>query len=196
MGMAFPTELTNDKLFDRVLAQQFQVTIIRLYRNQPGMVRWWAPTLTTVEGKIQQMLDVLAARNWSDAQKSTALDRIEADIGATYEAFFLRWAQLENAGDWQFEYKTMAAYGVEIVTEPPGAVVHYIMAGSWDLYQLGRRNGKNVPKPAWEQASGNSVTLIGKYYFHAQFENSQTKVIGPILINRGRSLVFTPRGLR
>lgn len=193
----FPRHWTNDPMFDRVFNAQFQVSLIRAYRNTPARRQGWKPFLNAAELQIEIMINTVRDPNLTAEQKSVALGAMEDRIDQFYRARLDKWCQDDpGIGSAQLTCCNSPHFNVQFVTEPDGAVVTYVTAGKYALYQLAQAKNPTLPPLDWVTPTGRSAILVGMYYFKAEFNGSQPKTTGPALVDKDVVLVFTPNGMR
>ncbi len=141
---------------------------------------------------ISQMLSTISDPNLTPAQKERSLTAIEATIKSNYDLRLNHWCMSEedNLGEYTYIRKA-TEYEVTLATVPAGTVVKYVTAGRWALYQIAKAQNVQVPDLVWDTPASSPVPLVGKYYFHADFDNCP--VDGPIAINKNTTLIFTPK---
>lgn len=86
-----------------------------------------------------------------------------------------------------------------VKADPDGAVVRYMPAGHWDLYQFQVNTKKlpNVAKPGWitiRQGGKINFAAEGQYHFNVKWPDK--KPFQEIVqISNDNDLIFTPNGV-
>jgi hypothetical protein len=196
-----PRPHTVDPFVNWALNEQFQVALIRRYRNTPERRRNWAQTLTSIEQQIESMLKAANDSALNDEQKNAVLRQCELNVSHTYKQHFnaVVYSQQLNGWDKKHEtYRVAEYYTTKFMTQPRG-VVRYMPAGRWELHQFALQQNVRLPAPKWDVPAENKALLVGKYYFSAIFENHTPvagPVAGPVTIHQSVTLLFTPQGMQ
>jgi hypothetical protein len=198
LGSHSPNNLTGDPLLDWAINAQTAVCIIRKHRNSPAAVRdAWKSPLAQVEAEIQEILDIWADPDKSEAEKDAARVTSEEAVDRIYATHLDAVASHSGRLGWQPTFEDgLTVYETHLFVSPPTGSVKFMSAARWEFYQFNKKKNLPCPKPEWETVTSNPEILVGKYYFLAQFGDDNMRVHGPIAIHSDKTLVFTESGLQ
>jgi len=122
--------------------------------------------------QIDKMLSIVNDSTLDESDRLSQLQKLKDNVDGTYDAAVADYAK---AIGLQLGYgEAKAAYKVAASTKPIGGVVRYLPAGEYDLYELARRKGKNLPEPTWiTPADPNNIVVGGYIWFLAQWVTPQ-----------------------
>jgi hypothetical protein len=122
--------------------------------------------------QIDKMLSIVNDSTVDESDRISQLQKLKDKVDSTYDTAVADYAK---AMGLQLGYgEAKAAYKVAVSTKPIGGVVRYLPAGEYDLYELARRKGKNLPEPTWiTPADPNNIVVSGYIWFVVQWVTPQ-----------------------
>ncbi len=159
------------------LQAQFQVTLIRRYRNDRSQRRFWSPILRDVESEIGEMLRLIQRGNMNENELSKALLKRGETIRQLYQNNLSDLAKKNGKQGANSGAPKFLRFSVTFISEPLGATIHLVSAVDEEIYDYFTNN--NLPLNGWKPQkiminAGRPRPLYGKYILRATWKNGRS----------------------